>query len=368
VETEPSSPQKSVACGLTDADWIAWLAERGEPKFRAKQILDWIFKKRVSNFESMSNLSPELREALTDQFTLAPLTHVRLNGSTDTTRKFLFRLEDDGRLIETVLIPASRALYGGRSDRLTLCVSSQVGCAFDCKFCASGLAGFTRNLTAGEIVSQVLMAEAETGERVNNLVFMGMGEPLANLNNLTQAIQILNAEWGVTLGARQMTVSTSGLAPMIEKLSDIPIQIRLAISLHGATDDVRSQIMPVNERYNLQRLFEALNIWNEKKKQKITFEYILIKGVNDGLDQAKALTHRALGLGAKVNLIPYNTVDGLEWERPTEDVQEKFLDVLVNAGVQATLRREKGHDIDAACGQLRLREETAEGIIEVAPV
>ncbi len=366
METEnAATPRKSAACGLTDVDWIAWLAEQGEPKFRAKQILDWIFKKRVTSFEAMTNISPKLRSALDDAFELNPLTHVRLNGSSDTTRKFLFRLEGDGRLIETVLIPASRALYGGRSDRLTLCVSSQVGCAFDCKFCASGLAGFTRNLTAGEIVAQVLMAEAETGERVNNLVFMGMGEPLANLKNLTQAIQILNAEWGVTLGARQMTVSTSGLAPMIEKLSEIPIQIRLAISLHGATDEVRQRIMPVNERYNLQRLFEALNIWSGRKKQKITFEYILIEGVNDGLDQAKVLSQRANNLGAKVNLIPYNTVEGLEWSRPSEAVQDAFLDVLVKAGVQATLRREKGHDIDAACGQLRLQEETAAGVIEV---
>ncbi|NNE91403.1 MAG: 23S rRNA (adenine(2503)-C(2))-methyltransferase RlmN [Verrucomicrobiales bacterium] len=360
-----STDARTAACGLTLSGWEGWLEAHGEPRFRAKQITDWVFKKRVDDFDAMTNLPPELRENLASEFSLVPLEIIRVNGSADTTRKFLFRLEPDGRLIETVLIPASQALYGEKSDRLTLCVSSQVGCAFDCKFCASGLAGFTRNLSAGEIVAQVLLAEMEAGERINNLVFMGMGEPLANLKNLTAAIRILNADWGVTLGARHMTVSTSGLAPQIEKLADEPLQIRLAISLHGATDEVRQRIMPVNERYDLERLFSALRVWREKKKQKITFEYILIEGVNDGLDQAKILARRANQLRAKVNLIPYNIVEGLEWKRPTEEVCESFLEVLKRAGVQATLRRERGHDIDAACGQLRLQEETAAGVIAV---
>jgi len=194
---------------------------------------------------------------------------------------------------------------------------------------------------------------------------MGMGEPLANLPRLTKAITILNAPWGLNIGARHMTVSTSGLAPQIEKLAELPIQIRLAISLHGASDEVRDQIMPVNRKYPIARLFEALEVWREKKKQKITFEYILIEGVNDSPEQADLLAKRTRGLDAKVNLIPYNTVEGLPWRRPSETRQESFLQILTRAGVVATLRREKGHDIAAACGQLRLQQETAEGIVAV---
>lgn len=356
-----ASPLPSVF-GLTLDDWVEWMQERGQPKFRAKQIVEWLYQKRVSSFEEMTNLSRELRQLLTEHFSFGALPVVRVTGSEDSTRKYLFRLHD-GRLIETVRIPANVNFAGDRSPRITLCVSSQVGCAYDCKFCASGLAGFTRNLEAAEIVGQVLAVERETGEPVRNIVFMGMGEPLANLTRLTKALEILNADWGVNIGARHMTVSTSGLAPQIEKLSKLPMQIRLAISLHGATDEVREKIMPVNKKYSITRLFEALETWRDVKKQKITFEYILIEGVNDSLEQAEVLAKRARGLNAKVNLIPYNTVEGLPWKRPDVPQQEAFLHTLESGGVKATLRREKGHDIDAACGQLRLQQETEEGII-----
>ena len=339
------------------------MAELGEPAFRAKQVIDWTFAKRAVSIEAMSNLSKGLRQTLTEKFVTRTMTIATVTGSKDTTRKFLLKLHD-GRFVETVLIPANPALYGEASDRHTLCVSSQVGCAYDCKFCASGLAGFTRNLTTSEIVEQIVQVEAYSGERMDNLVFMGMGEPLSNYSNVTKAIEILNAEWGIGIGARHMTVSTSGLAPQIKRLADFPLQIRLAISLHGASDEVRNKIMPVNEKYNLDELFEALAYWRSKRKQHITFEYILIKDVNDGLDQAHRLAKRAKGLDAKVNLIPYNTVEGLPWVRPSEPHQDEFRDVLLNAGVKATLRREKGHDIAAACGQLRLRQETELGIID----
>lgn len=339
------------------------MAELGEPAFRAKQVIDWTFAKRAVSIEAMSNLSKGLRQTLKEKFITRTMTIATVTGSKDTTRKFLLKLHD-GRFVETVLIPANPALYGEASDRHTLCVSSQVGCAYDCKFCASGLAGFTRNLTTSEIVEQIVQVEAYSGERMDNLVFMGMGEPLSNYSNVTKAIEILNAEWGIGIGARHMTVSTSGLAPQIKRLADFPLQIRLAISLHGASDEVRNKIMPVNEKYNLDELFEALAYWRSKRKQHITFEYILIKDVNDGLDQAHRLAKRAKGLDAKVNLIPYNTVEGLPWVRPSEPHQDEFRDVLLNAGVKATLRREKGHDIAAACGQLRLRQETELGIID----
>ena len=191
-----------------------------------------------------------------------------------------------------------------------------------------------------------------------------MGEPLANYRNLATTLEILNSPWGVNIGARRMTVSTSGLAPQIQKLATLPMQIRLAISLHGATDEVRDQIMPVNKKYPLSRLFEALDVWRGNKKQKITFEYILIEGVNDDLGQAKVLATRCRSVNAKVNLIPYNKVEGLPWKRPSDKQQRAFLKILTEAGIQATLRIEKGHDIAAACGQLRLQEETKEGIIE----
>ncbi|MEC8826511.1 MAG: 23S rRNA (adenine(2503)-C(2))-methyltransferase RlmN [Verrucomicrobiota bacterium] len=363
--TQPTTAFLPSALGLTLDDWVRWAEANGQPKFRARQIVEWLYQKRVTSFDDMTNLSRDLRDRLKRQFVPGLLPVVRAAGSNDTTRKFLFRL-DDGRLIETVRIPANANFDGDRSGRITLCVSSQVGCAYACKFCASGLAGFTRNLEVGEIVGQVMSVEHETGESIRNIVFMGMGEPLANLTRLTKALEILNSDWGMNIGARHMTVSTSGLAPQIEKLAAIPRQIRLAISLHGATDKVRDQIMPVNKKYPIDRLFEALDTWGRHKKQMITFEYILIEGVNDSLEDAAELALRAKKLHAKVNLIPYNTVEGLQWKRPEKDQQEAFLAILSNANITATLRREKGHDIDAACGQLRLQEETAEGIIEKA--
>ncbi len=359
-----SHPQPPASLlGITPPELAAAFTEMGEPAFRARQVLEWTFQKRAAGIEGMSSLPKALRAALAERFVTRTMSIAQVTGSKDTTRKFLLRLSD-GRYVETVLIPANPALYGGKSDRRTLCVSSQVGCAYDCKFCASGLAGFTRNLTAAEIVEQIVQVEQHTGERVDNLVFMGMGEPLANYSHVTKAIEILNAEWGVGIGARHMTVSTSGLAPQIRRLADFPLQIRLAISLHGATDEVRDRIMPVNRKHPLGELFAALEVWHEKRKQHLTFEFILIENVNDSLEQARALARLARPLEAKVNLIPYNTVEGLPWTRPSEECQDAFLGALLKAGVKATLRREKGHDIAAACGQLRLKQETAEGIIE----
>ena len=350
----PSEPITS----LTREELAARLVALGEKGFRADQLLDWVYRWRAESFEAMSNLPAALRTALGEQFSLPSIATVRRLGSHDTTQKFLFRLRD-GQLIESVLIPASPALYGEVSDRRTLCVSTQVGCAYGCKFCASGLNGWTRNLRSGEIVEQILQVERVSGEKVNNLVFMGMGEPLANYEQLLRAINIINAPWGVGLGARHITVSTSGLAPQIRQFADQPLQLRLAISLHGATDEVRERIMPVNRKYPLATLLDACRYYHARKKQKLTFEYILIDGVNDGEPQARALAGIASELDAKVNLIPYNTVDGLAWERPPLVVQQAFHGLLRSRGVAATLRREKGHDIAAACGQLR--RQTLEG-------
>jgi 23S rRNA (adenine2503-C2)-methyltransferase len=244
------------ALSLTKADWEERLVAWGQPAYRAAQVLEWIFQRRVRDWREMSNLPTDLRDRLKTEFPTARLVKIRETGARDTTRKFLFRLAD-GQLIESVLIPASPALYGEASDRRTICISSQVGCAYGCKFCASGLEGWKRNLTAGEIVDQFLQVEAESGEKINNIVFMGMGEPMANYDNLLRAIGILNAPWGVGVGARHMTVSTSGLVPRIRDLGEQSLQVRLAISFHGATDDVRGRIMPVNKKYPVEELLAA---------------------------------------------------------------------------------------------------------------
>ncbi len=357
-----SLPPKAPLLATPAEELVPLLAEWNEKPYRAKQIVEWIHKKRVEGFEAMTNLKPALQSALEERFILRSLSLARVEGSKDTTRKFLFKLHD-GRFVETVLIPASVSFDGERSNRRTLCVSSQVGCAYDCKFCASGLAGFTRNLGADEIVEQIVQVEKHAGERVDNIVFMGMGEPLANLTNVQRAIEVLNAPWGVNIGARHMTVSTSGLAPQIRRLAEFPLQIRLAISLHGSSDEVRERIMPVNRKHPLGELIASLEFWRTKRKQHLMFEFILIEGVNDSPDQARRLGELAARLEAKVNLIPYNTVEGLPWKRPSERVQDLFRDDVAAQGAVVTLRREKGHDISAACGQLRLREETEAGII-----
>ncbi len=331
------------------------------PRYRRDQIRDWIYQKRAPSFELMSSLPKELRDSLQAKFSLSPLTLEKLQGSKDTTRKLLWKLSQ-GDYIESVLIPASPALYGEKSDRMTLCVSSQVGCAYGCKFCASGLEGWKRHLTPGEIVGQIIETERVTGERISNLVFMGMGEPFANFENLRKAIEMINASWGVGIGARHITISTSGLVPQIKRLADDPLQVRLAISLHGATNEVRDQIMPVNKKYPVEELIEACEYYQEKKGRMITFEYILLEGVNDRPEHAEALARLAKRVFAKVNVIPYNKVEGLPWDRPSDSKIRKFADVLKRHEIKITLRLEKGHDIDAACGQLRLKKVQEERV------
>jgi 23S rRNA (adenine2503-C2)-methyltransferase len=350
-------PKPSIK-SLTLEELGRYFSAQSAPEYRAKQITDWLYKKRIDSFEEMTDLPAATRAGLADEFALVRPELVRVLGSKDTTRKFLFRLADRN-LIESVLIPASPALYGETSDRRTACLSTQVGCAYGCKFCASGLDGFSRNLDASEIVDQLLAIEKESGEKIDNIVFMGMGEPLANLTNLLRAIRIINAPWGLEIGARHITISTSGLAPQIRQLAGEPTQFRLAISLHGATDAVRSQIMPVNRKYPLAVLLEACDHYVAQKKR-LMFEYILIAGVNDSDEQAHRFAQYALRLSAKINLIPYNTVEGLAWSRPSRNRQENFLRILRGHGAVATLRREKGHDIAAACGQLRLQTRRAE--------
>jgi 23S rRNA (adenine2503-C2)-methyltransferase len=331
------------------------LRDLGEPAYRADQILQWVYEKQVESFDGMSNLPAALRQKLAANFELNAVHALKTRNATDTTEKFLFQLRDHS-LIETVLIPATPGLTTS-SDRHTVCVSTQVGCAYGCKFCASGLDGVKRNLTAAEIVDQVLQVQKLSGEKVNNIVVMGMGEPFANYDNLMRALKIINAPWGLGIGARKITVSTVGLVPRIQQLADEPMQIRLAVSLHGATDEVREKIMPVNKKHPLKELLAACDYYVNTKKRMMTFEYILIDGVNDSLEQAHKLGAIAKRLHAKVNLIPYNPVEGLPWKRPDRDRCKMFQHTLQSHGVTGTLRIEKGTDINAACGQLRLQHE-----------
>ncbi|MBW7894507.1 MAG: 23S rRNA (adenine(2503)-C(2))-methyltransferase RlmN [Opitutaceae bacterium] len=362
----PYTPAKPPLTGETLDTLTARLQARGEPAFRAKQILDWVYKKRARSWDGMTNLPKTLRAWLDETFEFAPATLVLGKQSLDVTDKLLIELGDRS-LIETVIIRAPQEGVGLEHSRKTICISTQVGCAMGCKFCASGLLGLKRDLNAGEIVAQLLQVcyredehdpRAHTGlATFDNIVVMGMGEPLANYEAIIRALTIVNADWGLGFGARRITLSTSGLVPKILRLADEPLGIRLAISLHGATDEVREQIMPVNRAYPLAKLIPAVKAFSAKHGRMVTLEFILIEDVNDSLEQAAKLRDIALDVHAHVNLIPYNTVEGLPWKRPSVARQEKFADILRRARVSVTLRREKGHDIEAACGQLRLKTE-----------
>ncbi len=370
---------------LSLAELEAVLGSWGEPAYRARQLMDWLHVRFVDDWNQMSTLPRPLRERLRAAFTCQTPTVVTVQGSRDSTQKFLWRLPD-GAFLESVLIPASEALYGEPSDRHTLCISTQVGCAYGCRFCASGLEGFRRNLRVEEIVGQVLAVErwcrpsaSRSGDPpqgapedsvdnpgnsrrrpvrvVDNVVVMGMGEPMANYPNLLSALRILNAPWGGRIGARRITVSTSGLVPQIRQFAAEPEQFRLAISLHAVSDELRDRLMPVNRKYPLRELLSACDYYVVRKGRMITLEYILIAGFNDSGLQARELARLARRLGAKVNLIPYNRVPDFAWETPAREIQERFLGLLIDGGALATLRTEKGRDIDAACGQLRLRAE-----------
>ncbi len=342
---------------LLDSPSDEWRMD-GVPPYRVEQVRNWVFEKGILDWEEMTNLPTSLRAEMTETWDTVPMDMIRAQGSKDTTQKFLWRLRD-GQLIESVLIPATKGTKGMRSSRLTLCVSTQVGCALGCRFCASGLDGLKRNLTTGEIVGQVLLARNEAGRRIDNLVFMGMGEPLANLPALLPALDQIMSPKGLGIGARHLTLSTSGLVPKIQELAKYPAQIRLAISLHGGDNETRRKIMPINDRYPIEELLGACEKFIEERKKMITLEYILIEGVNDDVGQAELLAEHAKRLNAKVNLIPYNQVNGLEWKRPELSQIRAFHNKVDEGGApRVTLRMEKGHDIHAACGQLRLRESS----------
>ena len=325
---------------------ISW----GEPKFHARQIFSWLYKKPALSFDAMSDLSVGLRDRLEKEFSICDLELASLEKSKDLTEKFLFKLKDSS-FIEAVLIPSD--------GRITACLSTQVGCRFCCHFCASGLLGFKRNLSPGEILDQVWFVKNNLKDgNLSNIVFMGTGEPLDNYDNVLKAIRIINSSGGFGIGARKITISTCGLVPGIKKLYSENLQVELSISLHSAIDKIRSSIMPVNKKYPIKELISACREYIEKTDRQITFEYVLIKGLNCDLQNARELAGVISTLKlAKLNLIVANPVKECSVEPPNKLEILLFKDYLVKHGINVTLRKPRGEDINAACGQLRMMHE-----------
>jgi 23S rRNA (adenine2503-C2)-methyltransferase len=331
-----------------------WLTENGEKSFRAEQIYEWLYKKRISSFEEMSNLSKGLRDKLSNQFEITTLKTVIKQESSDGTIKFLFELHD-GYSIETVLM---RHEYGN-----SVCVTTQVGCRMGCTFCASTLGGLKRHLEAGEIVAQIVNVQQaldETDERVSSVVIMGIGEPLDNYDNMLSFLKIINHEKGLNIGARHITVSTSGIVPRIYDFADENTQINFAISLHAPNTELRSRLMPVNKAYKLDDLMDAVRYYIDKTGRRISFEYGLFGGVNDQIEHAKELAKLIKGIKCHINLIPVNYVPERDYVRTPRNQIFAFEKELKSHGINVTIRREHGHDIDAACGQLRAKERKEE--------
>ncbi len=331
-----------------------------KPAFRAKQIYNWIYQKYVDDFDAMANLPKAMRAELAERFTLCPLKQLTKQVSSDGSIKYLFELPD-GHTVEVVLLLMRPAQYHEdgtlkHHPRFTICISSQVGCKVGCAFCLTAKGGFMRNLSAGEIVAQVLAIKKDIGIPANhrvNLVFMGMGEPLDNLDNVVQAIRIFSDPDGLSISPHRQTVSTSGLSAKIEKLGQLDLGVNLAISLHAVDDALRERLMPINKAYNIASIMEAVRRFPVNARKRVMFEYLVIKDVNDSIDAAKKLIKLLNGIKAKVNLIYFNPYEGSEFDRPDEATMVAFQEYLIRRGLLCTIRESKGLDISAACGQLR---------------
>lgn len=319
----------------------------GEKKYRAEQIFNWIYKENVTSFDDMVNLPLSLREELKENYDLHIFKIITKQESKDGTKKYLFDILD-GNAIESVLMEYKHGY--------TICVSSQVGCKMGCKFCASTGVKFARSLEAGEIVEQLQTVERDTGIKISNVVFMGIGEPLDNFENVLKAISLINNQKGINIGARHISISTSGIVPKIYELADKDLQCTLSISLHSASNEKRSAMMPINNVYNIEELMKACRYYIQKTNRRISFEYALAKENNDNLDDAKELVKLLRGMLCHVNLIPINKIENGKFNKSTNENIMQFRDYLNSHGIVATIRRELGSDIDAACGQLRKKE------------
>ncbi len=319
----------------------------GEKAFRSKQIYEWLHKKGCQSFEEMSNLSKSLREKLTEHYEIVNVEMLeRQQSKEDNTNKFLFRLHDD-YVIESVFMP----YHHGNS----VCISSQVGCRMGCKFCASTIGGLQRNLSAGEMLSQIYEIQRITGQRVSNIVVMGTGEPLDNYDSLVKFVRMISDANGLNISQRNITVSTCGLVPEIKKLAEEALSITLALSLHGSNQEKRRALMPIANKYDLSEVLEACDYYFEKTGRRLTFEYSLVQGVNDTLEDATELTKLLKGKNSHLNLIPVNPIAERNYEKPSKKTALAFKNRLEKNGINVTIRREMGSDIDGACGQLRLR-------------
>lgn len=329
-------------------------------KFQAKQIYGWIYQKYITDFQEMSNISKELRQELSEKYYISSMEIINRQVASDGTIKYLFRLQD-GRTVETVLIKMRDEKIDKNGDilqqaRWTICLSTQVGCKVGCSFCLTAKGGFVRDLTAGEIVEQVVAIKRDINlehNRKTNIVYMGMGEPLDNLDNLVQAIKIIANQNGLSISPKRQTVSTSGIAPKIDKLGILGLGVNIAISLHAVDDEVRNELIPMNKAFNIQSIIEAIKRYPYDTRKRVMFEYLMIKGVNDSLKDAKKLIKLLQGIKAKINLIYFNPYPGSIYERPNEEDMEKFASYLNSKGLLATIRASRGMDISAACGQLR---------------
>ncbi|MCI8291590.1 MAG: 23S rRNA (adenine(2503)-C(2))-methyltransferase RlmN [Clostridia bacterium] len=320
------------------------LSDMGEKPFRAEQIFKWLYQEKVETFDEMTNLSISLREKLKENYTMCNFKILKKQEAKDGTIKYLLDVLD-GNAIETVLM---RYHHGN-----SICVSSQIGCKMGCKFCASTGINFIRNLTTGEIVEQMIKVEQDTGERISNVVFMGIGEPLDNYENVVNAIRLINHPKGLNIGARHISISTSGLVPKIYQLAEENIQCTLSISLHATNNEKRSSMMPVNQTYPIEELLQACKDYIAKTNRRISFEYALAKDNNDNLEDAKELVKLLKGMLCHVNLIPINKIENGQFNKSSNENIMKFRDFLNDHGIVATIRRELGSEIDAACGQLR---------------
>ncbi|NOU35662.1 MAG: 23S rRNA (adenine(2503)-C(2))-methyltransferase RlmN [Kiritimatiellaceae bacterium] len=334
--------------GLLPEELEAFCKEQGQPVFRAKQIWDWLYVKRASSSDEMQNLPAPFRAQLAEKFNFQCLEKIETSGASGETQKLLFKLADN-ELIETVIIPAPRRQAN------TVCLSSQVGCRFGCAFCASGQKGIIRNLTAGEIVGEVMAVTTLLGGRPDNVVFMGIGEPFDNYDEVMKAIRILNHPDGLCIGARRITISTCGVVSGIQRLADEGLQVELSVSLHAPENELRSKLMPVNESWPLDELISVCADYTAKTNRIITFEYTLIKDLNDSPEQARSLVKLLKRFPCRVNLIPLSPVEEFDGERPDSETMKTFFQILENAGVNTTLRDSKGSALKAACGQLRAR-------------
>ena len=347
--------QKCNLKGLTRIELVDMLAGMGKERFRADQIIAWLYRQRVDRIEEMTNLSRSFREQLGEVAAIPSLECRAIETAADGTEKFLFQLLD-GSCIESVLIPEQK--------RLTLCLSTQVGCRQGCRFCVTGRQGFNRNLKVAEIVDQVIQVQKHADRlqrRISNIVFMGMGEPLDNFDALVKAIEILKYDDGLDFSSRRITVSTCGLAPQIGKLGAL-VDVCLAISLNATNDETRSLLMPINRRYNLNTLLAACRQLPLKRSRRITFEYILLKDINDSIADASRLVRLLKPLKSKINLIPFNEHQDLPFHRPSRERISAFQAVLLDSGLLSIIRKSKGSDISAACGQLRGKVAVSEAI------